>query len=112
MVNVPGKPVSNFLRRFQNPIVVGVVNRHKRLPDNETVLVTLSGSFQRSADPKTASGARIIAFPRQTAEHMSLRRPFLIVCSPVNFRRNPDERSGIVALPLTMETTPPKLRAA
>lgn len=110
MVN---KMLSTLFRRFRNPFVLGEITKFSPQNDRETVLLTLRNTFEKAAGPKEAPKSAVVAFSREKAEHMSLRKPFLIVCSPVNYRRDPEQRSGIVALPLPTDEQPrPSLKAA
>lgn len=89
--------LDRILRRFQPPVVVGEVEKFCPTDDPRTVLITLRDEWGRGGTPPAAI---IVAYPAPRAERLMLRRSFVLVCSPVNFRKDPDQRSGIIAIPL------------
>lgn len=91
--------LGKFLRRFRFPVVIGELENLSKTDAPDTTLLSLRDYFP--PDPATRTHATVVvAYPTAEAKRMPLRESFLIVCSPVNFRKDPAQRSGIIALPL------------
>lgn len=96
--------LENIARRFQPPVIVGQIEKFQKTNDPETVLITLRDEWVPDDSPRNL-GQIVVAYPANRAATMALRESFMMVCSPVNYRKNPDHRSGIVAIPLPKDNS-------
>lgn len=84
-----------ILRRFANPLFIGEMKGVRATAKPETVLLSMRERLDGGRHHDV-----VVAYPAENAKAMGLHQPFLMVCLPVNIRKNPEHRSAIAALPL------------
>lgn len=96
--------LGNIIRRLKHPVIIGQIEKLQKTDDPETMLITLRDEWFAEDSPYN-EGHIVVAYPTRRVETMGLSESFMMVCSPVNYRKNPEQRSGIVAIPLPKDNS-------